>query len=83
MHAWITEAEVADATPLIAVDRENFSAVVEPFGDNAKRWCAANAFAGEAGRFLALPGSHGAVLAVLAGCDPRDALFGLASGVAP
>ena len=79
MHAWITAAEVADATPLIAVDRGNFSAVVEPFGDGAKRWCAANAFAGETGRFLALPGSHDAVLAVLAGCDPRDALFGLAS----
>ncbi|MEO5624003.1 MAG: leucyl aminopeptidase family protein [Dokdonella sp.] len=79
MHAWITAAEVTDATPLIAVDRENFSAVVAPFGDDAKRWCTANAFAGEGGRFLALPGPHGSVLAVLVGCDPRDALFSLAS----
>jgi leucyl aminopeptidase len=84
MDAWITVADAvaadsAGATPLIAIDRENFNEVVDRFGTEAKRWCAANAFAGEPGRFLGLPGADGAVCAVLAGCDRRDALFGLAS----
>ncbi len=79
MDAWITAADANGATPLIALDREDFGTVVDRFGAEAKRWCAANAFAGEAGRFLGLPGADGAVRSVLAGCDRRDALFGLAS----
>jgi leucyl aminopeptidase len=80
MDAWIIAADAAaGATPLIAVDRENFSEVVDRFGVEARRWCAGNAFAGESGRFLGLPGADGTVCAVLAGCDRRDALFGLAS----
>jgi leucyl aminopeptidase len=77
MDAWTTTA--TDATPLIPVDRERFAAVVDTFGSEARRWCAAHAFAGEPGRFLALPGSDGGVHAVIAGCDPRDPMFGLAS----
>ena len=79
MNAWITTADAAGATPLIAVDHENFAAVIDQFGAEARRWCDANAFAAEAGRFLALPGSDGAVRAVLAGCDRHDALAGLAT----
>ncbi|MEP7044428.1 MAG: leucyl aminopeptidase family protein [Dokdonella sp.] len=79
MDAWITPADAADATPLIAVDRENFASVIDAFGAPAKRWSAANGFAGENGRFLALPGKDGAPLALLAGCDRRDSVFGLAS----
>jgi leucyl aminopeptidase len=79
MDAWIIAPDAADATALIAVDRENFGAIVETLGAEAKRWCAANGFAGENGRVLVVPGADGAVLAVLAGCDRRDAVFGLAS----
>jgi leucyl aminopeptidase len=79
MDAWITAADASGATPLIAVDRVSFGEVVDRFGVEARRWCGANAFAGEAGRFLGLPGADGAVCAVLAGCDRRDALLGLAS----
>jgi len=77
MHAWTTTT--ADAIPLIPVDRDHFAAVVTAFGDEARRWCAANAFAGEPGRFLALPGNDGSVHAVIAGCDARDPMFGLSS----
>jgi len=79
MDAWISPADAAGATPLIAVDRDSFASVVDTFGAEAKRWCAANGFAGENGRFLALPGADGAVAALLAGCDRRDSVFGLAS----
>jgi len=79
MDAWISPTDAAGATPLIAVDRENFAAVADALGEEAKRWCAANGFAGENGRFLPLPGKDGAPIAVLAGCDRRDSVFGLAS----
>ncbi len=79
MDAWISPADAAGATPLIAVDRESFANVVDTFGAEAKRWCAANGFAGENGRFLALPGTDGTPIALLAGCDRRDSVFGLAS----
>ena len=79
MDAWVIAADAAGAVPLIAVDRESFAEVTGSFGAGATRWCAANAFAGEAGRFLALPGADGAPQAVLAGCDRRDALGALAS----
>ena len=79
MDAWVIAANAADATPLLGVDRENFEATVSTFGAEARRWCTANAFAGEAGRFLALPAADGGALAVLAGCDRRDPMFALAS----
>ena len=79
MDAWVIAANAADATPLHAVDRESFDTTIGAFGAEARRWCAANAFAGEAGRFLALPGADGGVLVVLAGCDRRDPVFALAS----
>jgi len=79
MDAWITGPDAGDATPLVAVDRETFPAVADAFGAGTRHWCAANDFAGEAGRFVLLPGADGRPLAVLAGCDARDALFGLAS----
>ncbi|NCT66918.1 MAG: leucyl aminopeptidase family protein [Rhodanobacteraceae bacterium] len=78
MNAWVNPADAHDATPLLAVDREHFEAVIGAFGGAARRWCAANGFAGEAGRFLALPATDGGTLAVLAGCDRRDALWSLA-----
>ena len=79
MDAWSIAGNADGATPLIALDRERFDAVVSALGDSARRWCATNAFAGQAGHFLALPGADGAATALLAGCDPRDPLFGLAS----
>ncbi len=79
MNAWVNPAEARDAIALLAVDRETFATIVAAFGEAAQRWCAANAFAGESGRFLALPGADGAPLAMLVGCDRNDAIFSLAS----
>jgi leucyl aminopeptidase len=79
MDAWATDRSITDATPLLAVDRGSFDAMVGAFGPEARRWCKANAFAGEAGRFVALPNADGRMLAILAGCDQRDPVFALAS----
>ena len=79
MDAWIMATDADGATPLLAVDRSNFGAIADLFGAQARRWCAANGFAGEAGRFVLIPGADGAPSAVLAGCDARDAIFGLAT----
>ena len=79
MDAWLIAANATDATPLVCADRENFDTTIATFGAQARRWCEANAFAGEAGRFLALPNTDGGTLAVLAGCDRRDPVFALAS----
>ena len=79
MDAWLMAADAGGTTPLIAVDRGNFGAIAAALGAQVGAWCAANGFAGEAGRFVPVPGADGRPLAVLAGCDGRDALFGLAS----
>src|SRR4051794_18100235 len=79
MHAWVDAADANAATPLLAVDKENLDAVCALFGPEVRRWCAANAFAGEPGRFVLVPGKDGTPTAVLAGCDKRDALYALAS----
>jgi len=79
MHAWIDAADAQSATPLLAVDKDNLDSVCALFGVEVRRWCTAHAFSGEAGRFVLVPGKDGAPAAVLAGCDKRDALFGLAS----
>ena len=79
MDAWIVADTATDAIPLIAVDRESFPAIATALGVEAQRWCEANAFAGELGRFLPLPSADGTAHAVLAGCDRRDAVFALAS----
>jgi leucyl aminopeptidase len=79
MDAWIGANEARTAVPLIAVDAQNVAAVASGFGEAARRWCDAQGFAGEFGRFVLLPGADGAPQAVLAGCDARDALHALAS----
>jgi leucyl aminopeptidase len=79
MHAWVDAADATAATPLLAVDKEILDRVSALFGPEVRRWCAAHAFAGEPGRFVLVPGKDGAPAAVLAGCDRRDALYGLAS----
>ena len=78
-HAWIDAADASAAIPLFAVDKENLDAVCALFGAEVRRWCSAHAFAGEAGRFVLVPGKDGAPAAVLAGADRRDPLFALAS----
>jgi leucyl aminopeptidase len=79
MPAWTDAASARTSTPLIAVDKETLDAVCAALGADARRWCAANGFAGESGRFVLVPGKDGAPAAVLAGCDAHDALFGLSS----
>jgi leucyl aminopeptidase len=79
MDAWSMTKDADGATPLIAVDRANFAAVADALGATVRRWCAANGFAGEAGRFVLVPDADGAAGVVLAGCDAREGVFALAS----
>lgn len=79
MDAWSMTKDADGATPLIAVDRTNFAAVADALGATVRRWCAANGFAGEAGRFVLVPAADGGAGVVLAGCDAREGLFALAS----
>jgi len=79
MDAWIIASETAGATPLVALHREHFMATASRLGEAALRWCAANDFAGEPGRFLPIAGPDGVPLAILVGCDPGDPLATLAS----
>ena len=79
MHAWVDATEAKSAIRLLAVDKDSLDAISALFGPETRRWCAANGFAGEAGRFVLVPAADGSPAAVLAGCDRRDALFGLAS----
>jgi leucyl aminopeptidase len=79
MDAWTSANDAQPALPLIAVDAQTFAAMVAQAGEAARRWCEAQHFAGEAGRFVLLPGTDGTPHAVLAGCDARDPLHALAS----
>jgi leucyl aminopeptidase len=81
MPAWTDAASARSATPLIAVDKDTLDATCAALGSDSRvrRWCASNGFAGESGRFVLVPGMDGTSAAVLAGCDARDALFGLSS----
>ena len=67
------------ATPLIAVDGEHFVAIIAKLGERVSAWCKANDFAGESGRFLALPAGDGTTMAMLVGCSQRDGVFAMAS----
>ncbi|HVT31711.1 MAG TPA: leucyl aminopeptidase family protein [Rhodanobacteraceae bacterium] len=79
MQAWVDAADAPSAVPLFAVDKEHLGEICELLGPHVRRWCAANAFAGESGRFVLIPGDGGAPAAVLAGSDRNDALYGLSS----
>jgi leucyl aminopeptidase len=81
MPAWTDAASARSATPLIAVDKDTLDATCAALGSDSRvrRWCASNGFAGESGRFVLVPGMDGTPAAVLAGCEARDALFGLSS----
>ncbi|WP_331650913.1 leucyl aminopeptidase family protein [Dokdonella sp.] len=79
MDAWSMTKDADGATRLIAVDRTNLAAVADALGPGVKRWCAANGFAGEAGRFVLVPDADGGAGVVLVGCDAREGLFALAS----
>ncbi|HEU4665343.1 MAG TPA: leucyl aminopeptidase family protein [Dokdonella sp.] len=79
MDAWSMTKDADGAIPLIAVDRSTLAAVADALGPSVQRWCAANGFAGEAGRFVLVPGADGGAGVVLAGCDAREGLFALAS----
>ena len=78
MDAWIVTDSPTRATPLIAVDRERFAAIADTLGTHVRRWCAVQDFAGEAGRFVALPDADGGIAAILAGCNAADGVFALA-----
>ena len=78
MDAWIVTDSSTTATPLVAVDREHFAAIADALGPHVRRWCAAQDFAGEAGRFVALPDADGGIAAILPGCNAADGVFALA-----
>ena len=78
MDAWTTADAAARAVPLIAVDVAGFEALVARLGEGARAACTANGFAGEGGRFLAVPDGDGS-LVMLAGCNVRDGVYALAS----
>ncbi len=78
MHAWTSTAAADTAMPLIVLDTAGFESVVAGLGDAAQRACAANGFAGESGRFLAVPDAAGMPV-MLAGCSARDGLYLLAT----
>ena len=79
MDAWITDSAAGHAIPLIVLDRDHFPAIATALGESAQRWCEANHFSGDAGRFVVLPGADGSASAVLAGCNPHDPVFALAA----
>ena len=72
MDAWIMATDADGATPLLAVDRSTFGAIADLFGAQARRWCAANGFAGEAGRFVLIPGADGAPSAQPSATSPAS-----------
>ncbi len=79
MDAWISAAAAATPTPLIAMDTKGFDALINALGEDARRWCLANDFNGENGRFLGLPssGEKGAIM--LVGCNANGGVFALSS----
>ncbi|MEO8458987.1 MAG: leucyl aminopeptidase family protein [Dokdonella sp.] len=77
--AWVVASEAAGVIPLIATDQAGFTAAIAPFGERAQRWCTANDFAGETGRFVVVPALDGSAAAVFAGCRRADGMFALAS----
>ncbi|MEO8012356.1 MAG: leucyl aminopeptidase family protein, partial [Dokdonella sp.] len=79
MDAWISAADAATSTPLIAVDGKNFDAVITKLGDAAGALCAANGFKGESGQFLGLSAGGDGGPVMLVGCTPTSGLYALAS----
>lgn len=78
MKAWLTPSETDAAVPLVAVDAGQLQPILAGFGESARRWCAAHAFNGAPGEWLALPDGGGGVEAILAGCSAADPLRALA-----
>ncbi len=79
MDAWISAADAATSTPLIAIDAKSFDAIIAKLGDAARTLCAANDFKGESGRFLGLAANGDTAAVMLAGCAPGSGLYALAS----
>jgi leucyl aminopeptidase len=69
----------APATPLTLVTRDDLAGRLDAFGSAARRWAEATRFAGEAGKFLLLPGEGGALARVLVGWSPTDSLWAIAA----
>lgn len=79
MDAWITPDSAISPTPLIAIDSTHFSALIASLGEHVRDCCTANAFAGEAGRFLGIPATTGSPALMLVGCNARDGVLALAA----
>lgn len=79
IDAWIRPGENVSATPLVLLGSSEFEAIVGAFGDEVRRYCAANDFRGESGRFLGVPQGNDQGSIMFAGCNVRDGLYALAS----
>ncbi|MEO7936446.1 MAG: leucyl aminopeptidase family protein [Dokdonella sp.] len=79
MDAWISAAQAATPTPLIATDTKGFDTVITALGEDARRWCLANDFSGENGRFLGLPAGGDKGTVMLVGCNANSGVFALSS----
>ncbi|WP_440223872.1 leucyl aminopeptidase family protein [Dokdonella sp. MW10] len=79
MDAWITADAATTPTTLVAVTTATFDAAVSALGGHVREWCARNDFAGENGRFVAIPDAEGGVRCILAGCAISAGLFAFAS----
>ncbi|MBZ0221466.1 MAG: leucyl aminopeptidase family protein [Dokdonella sp.] len=78
MDSWLTVTDGQVATPLIVVDRERFAATVDALGAPVRRWCESNGFAGDSGRWLALPDGEGGNAAILVGSRSDAGPYALA-----
>lgn len=72
-QALIRESEAQKPTPIIQVDPENLSVVVEALGRPAANWVKRNAFAGKAGSTLFVPAENDSGSAILFGTN-RDSI---------
>ncbi|MEP6882735.1 MAG: leucyl aminopeptidase family protein [Dokdonella sp.] len=79
MDAWISADAAAIPTPLIAMDTKGFDTLITALGEDARRWCLANDFSGENGRFLGLPSSGEKDAIMLVGCNANGGVFALSS----
>jgi leucyl aminopeptidase len=79
MDAWTAPDAANTPTTLIVLEPSGFAAVIATLGDAARQLCVANGFAGENGRFLAIPATEGGAATLLAGCSARDGVYALST----
>jgi leucyl aminopeptidase len=72
-HLLLPAARASSARPIIAVRREDLPALKAGLGAPQRAWIEANGFAGEAGKWIILPGAGGKIEQVLLGAGNGQA----------